>query len=498
MEKISKRFGSTVALNEVDFKLKKGEIHALIGENGAGKSTLMKILSGALRPDSGKIFLEDKLFKLENPIEARKYGISMIYQELNLAPHLNAIENIMLGIEENTSGFLKRTIMRNKVKSILEILRHSEISLDVPVYKLSLSAQQIIEIARALVLKSKIIVMDEPTSSLSGDDMENLFKIIKELKKEGISIIYISHFLEEIKKVADRYTVLRDGRNAGNGIIENTSIEDLIGMMLGRKLDEMFPRIQPETGVSVLELDSLCGRKFPENVNLSLHKGEILGITGLIGAGRTEMLKTIYGLEPIKSGKIKILGISFSKVYPREMLLNGVGYLSENRKEEGLALSRTVADNITLSYFRPYAKFGWINLKKQREYVNRWIEKLEINVTGSDQKTSDLSGGNQQKVAIARLLHTDSDILLLDEPTRGIDVKSKVQIYKIIGELANKGKAIIFVSSYIPELLGICNRVAVMHRGKIVEIRFADEWDEHEIMIIASIGKPYHQTVNQF
>ena len=489
MGNISKRFGSTIALENVGFDLRKGEIHSLIGENGAGKSTLMKIISGALKPDSGEILLDGRPYSPENPIDARKQGIAMIYQELNLAPHLNAVENVMLGIEGTRFGFLKRREMGEKVKQALIALNHSEIPLDVPVYQLGVSSQQIIEIARALVMKAKIIIMDEPTSSLSSDDMETLFKIIKDLKKEGIAVIYISHFLEEIKRVADRYTVLRDGQCVGNGEIGESTVEDLITLMLGRRLDEIYTRVPFSIGDKILELDSLYGKKFPIDANLSLRRGEILGITGLIGAGRTEMLNTIYGLAPIRSGKIKMAAVTFTKTTPQKMVARGVGFLSENRKEEGLALSRSVADNISLSNFRPFARWGWISTEKLAKGVRSWIRKLDIAVSDPEQKVSTLSGGNQQKVAIARLLHTDSDILLLDEPTRGIDVKSKAHIYRIITELAQKGKAIIFVSSYIPELLGICNRIAVMHRGRIIDIQATECWDEHSLMLSASVGK---------
>ncbi len=489
MEHISKKFGSTIALDNVGFDLRRGEVHSLIGENGAGKSTLMKIISGALKPDSGDILLDGGPYRPENPIDARKQGIAMIYQELNLAPHLNAVENVMLGIEGNRFGFLKRREMREKVEEALNVLNHGEIPLDVPVYQLGVSSQQIIEIARALVMKAKIIIMDEPTSSLSSDDMETLFKIIKDLKKKGIAIIYISHFLEEVKRVADRYTVLRDGQCVGKGEIGESTVEDLITLMLGRRLDEIYSRIPFSIGDKILELDSLCGKKFPIDASLSLHRGEILGVTGLIGAGRTEMLNTIYGLAPIRSGKIKMTEVTFTRTTPQKMVARGIGFLSENRKEEGLALSRSVADNISLSNFKPFSRLGWISTEKLARGVRTWIQKLDIAISGPDQRVSALSGGNQQKVAIARLLHTNSDILLLDEPTRGIDVKSKAHIYRIITELAQKGKAIVFVSSYIPELLGICNRIAVMHRGRIIDIQDTECWDEHSLMLSASVGK---------
>ncbi len=489
MEKISKAFGSTVALQQVDFQLQRGEIHALIGENGAGKSTLMKMLSGALNPDGGTMAFEGQPYCPESPNAARQQGIAMIYQELNLAPHLNALDNIMLGIEESRLGFLKRGAMRAKVSRILKRLNHAEIPLDVPVRRLSVSAQQILEIARALILQAKIIIMDEPTSSLSSDDMETLFAVIRDLRGEGISVIYISHFLEEVKRVADRYTVLRDGFRVGSGPTAAASVEELVTLMLGQKLTEMFPRVPWKSGDTILEAVKLSGRRLPRGVSLALRRGEILGVTGLIGAGRSELLKALYGLEPIRSGRVRMQQVSLRKVSPPRMLASGVGYLSENRKEEGLALSRSIADNITLSDFGTCSRLGWIRAGQQRQQARDWMARLDIVAAGPDQKAENLSGGNQQKVALARLLHSDADVLLLDEPTRGIDVKSKAQIYRIVGELAQRGKAVLFVSSYIPELLGVCHRIAVMHRGRLVELRWAREWDEHALMLAASVGK---------
>ena len=409
MEGISKRFGSTIALDQVDFDLKKGEVHSLIGENGAGKSTLMKIISGALKPDSGRITLNGTPYRPESPIEARKQGIAMIYQELNLAPQLNAIENVMLGIERSRFGFLKRKDMKESVKQALTVLNHLEIPLDVPVYQLGVSSQQIIEIARALVMKAKIIIMDEPTSSLSGDDMETLFTIIRDLKEKGISIIYISHFLEEVMRVADRYSVLRDGQCVGTGPIQLSSVENLITQMLGRELNEIYSRIPFSPGAKILELDCLCGKKFPLEASLNLHRGEILGITGLVGAGRTEMLNAIFGLNPIRSGKVKVTGVSFTKVTPQKMVARGMGFLSENRKEEGLALTRSIADNIALSNYKPFARWGWINPEKQAKGVNTWIQKLDIVISGPDQRVNALPGRKHQPRWIGGLGHDAVD-----------------------------------------------------------------------------------------
>ena len=489
MKDITKNFGATCAVDDVDLNLKRGEVHALIGENGAGKSTLVKILSGALKPDKGRMLLEERRYAPSSPLEGRRRGVSMIYQELNLAPHLTVEENIMLGRESHSWGFVRRKEMKEKVREALDSIHHPEISLDIPVRKLSISARQVVEIARALLGKATVLIMDEPTSSLSREDSRLLFGIIKELKTQGVSIIYISHFLEEVQEVADTYTVLRDGKKVSSGGMKDVSLEELIQMMVGQKVDEMFPRVGHEQGKVLVSLDKLKGKKMQEEVKLSLHRGEILGIAGLIGAGRTELMRTVFGLDAVESGSIKVAYVTTSAGSPWQRIRQGMGYLSEDRQGEGLALSRSLADNLTLSHFYPYSHFGFINLKKRREAVSGWIQKMMIKAQNPDQPALSLSGGNQQKVALARLLHQDADVLLLDEPTRGIDVVSKSQIYEWIGQLASLDKAILFVSSYFPELLGICDRIAVFHRGRLVDIRAYSEWDSQSMMAAATTGK---------
>ena len=489
MRNISKNFGATCALDNVDFELRRGEVHALLGENGAGKSTLVKILSGAIKPDKGSMFLENIHNFPSSPLEGRKRGVSMIYQELNLAPHLSVEKNIMLGREDHSWGFVQSKGMRSKVREALELVHHPEISLDVPVRKLSIGARQVVEIARALMGKATILVMDEPTSSLSQEDSDLLFQIIKKLKPQGVSIIYISHFLEEVQKIADRYTVLRDGKNVYSGNIEDTSLEELIQYMVGQKVEEMFPRIEHTPGEVLLSLENLKGKKMQEEVNLNLHCGEILGLAGLIGSGRTEVLRTIFGLDAITQGSVKVTYVGSFKGTPRQRIKQGMGFLSEDRQREGLALGQSLADNMTLSNFSPYSRFGFLGLKKRKKVVFEWIQKMKIKAQSQGQPVSSLSGGNQQKVALARLLHQEADILLLDEPTRGIDVVSKSQIYEWIGQLASQGKAVLFVSSYFPELLGICDRIAVFYRGQIVDIQASSDWNMQTMMAAATVGK---------
>jgi ribose transport system ATP-binding protein len=489
MEKISKSFGATRALDNVNFDLQRGEVHALIGENGAGKSTLVKILSGAIKPDSGVMRFEGKLFLPLNPLNSRKNGISMIYQELNLAPDLTVEENIMLGQEIHKLGFLRRKKTLQEVKRALEVIHHSEIPPHLLVKKLSVGVKQIVEISRALVGEAKILVMDEPTSSLSQEDTKCLFKIIGRLKNQGVSIIYISHFLEEVQEVADRFTVLRDGKKIHTGPMEEASLDDLIQMMVGQRFIEMFPRVEHTVGDVVLRLNGLKGRRMQAGVDLSLRRGEILGIAGLIGAGRTETLRTVFGLDHIERGSLTVGGVKSIKGAAWRRISQGMGLLSEDRQEEGLALSLSIADNLTLSSFSPYRRFGLISLKKRKKVVEENIERVKIKAQDPHQPVFSLSGGNQQKVAFARLLHQNAEILLLDEPTRGIDVLSKSQIYEWMGKLAAEGKAIIFVSSYFPELIGVCDRIAVFHRGKLVDFRPASEWNTQGLMTAATLGR---------
>jgi ribose transport system ATP-binding protein len=489
MEHIHKNFGATCALDDVSFDLRKGEVHALIGENGAGKSTLVKILSGAVLADSGTILLEGRLFVPSNPLSSQRHGIVMIYQELNLAPDMSVEENIMLGREIHKLGFVQRKTMQKAVENALELVHHPEIKAHIQVKKLSVGAKQIVEIGRALVGKAKVLIMDEPTSSLTQEDTRRLFQVIQKLKNQGVSIIYISHFLEEVQEVADRFSVLRDGKKIHTGRMEDTRVDDLIQMMVGQKFVELFPRIDHEIGEVVLRLQGLKGKRMTENVDLSLRRGEILGVAGLIGAGRTETLRTVFGLDTIEAGILVVGMMKTDKGAPWVRIGQRIGMLSEDRQGEGLALSLSVADNLTLSHFSPYQKFGLLSLKKRRASVKDRLKQVKIKAEDPDQPVFGLSGGNQQKVALARLLHQEADILLLDEPTRGIDVLSKSQIYEWMGRLVQEGRAIIFVSSYLPELLGVCDKIAVFHRGRLIEMKPVHQWDTQSIMAAATLGR---------
>ncbi|MBW3599066.1 MAG: sugar ABC transporter ATP-binding protein [Planctomycetes bacterium] len=481
MRRVSKQFGPTVALRDVSFALESGTVMALIGENGAGKSTLMKILSGALSPGAGEMRLAGRPYAPAGPHDARTAGVAMIYQELNLAPDLTVEDNIMLGVEERIAGWLRRGVQRQRVREALEMLGHRELRPQTPVYRLSIGAQQLVEIARALVLRSRLIVFDEPTSSLAGRDVERLFGVIRKLRDSGIGVVYISHFLEEIRQVCDRYTVLRDGQTAGTGEVAGAPEEEIVSQMVGRTVQELFPTIPHAPGEAILSLRELTGQSRPTNVSLELRRGEILGIAGLVGAGRTELLRAIFGLDPVRRGEVKVRGASLP-ASPRARIRAGVGLVSEDRKREGLAQSRSLADNLTYSRMAPYSRLGWLNLSQRRAAVREWMERMHVKARSPEQSAESLSGGNQQKIALARVLHQDADVLLLDEPTRGIDVGTKAEIYRLIGELAAAGKAIIFVSSYLPELLAVCDRVGVMSRGRLRDIRPAGEWTEEAIM----------------
>ncbi len=490
MRGIYKRFGATIALDCVDFTVTPGEVHALVGENGAGKSTLMKILSGAYQPDKGFMFLDGQAYQPRNPLDARQKGVGMIYQELSLAPHMTVEENIFLGMEPTKMGFIRWKKVRERALKSLEYFDHPEIKPDIRVADLSIGAQQLVEISRSLAVGCQVLVFDEPTSSLSQRDIKQLFEIIKGLKNRNLSIIYISHFLEEVQEVADRVTVLRDGSVVVSYAAGEITSEEIVQLMVGREVTELYPRSSRQCLEPVLEVKNLAGIKKPESASLTLHRGEVLGISGLVGAGRTELIRVIFGLDPVRNGEIKI-GVYVGPYSPQSRWIQGIGMLSENRKEEGLILNLSIADNVTISRMKGFGPFGLVLPRNQYVASQKWIEQLGIRCQGPQQRVIDLSGGNQQKTVLARLLQHDVDVMLLDEPTRGIDVVAKAKIYQVIDEMASgstdtKPKAILFISSYFPELLGICDRIAVMYRGKLSAVKPIEEVNEHSLMLAAT------------
>lgn len=487
---IAKRFGPTVALDGVNLELRKGEVHALIGENGAGKSTLMNILAGAFRPDRGEMEIEGRPYAPTSPLDARRHGIALIHQELSLAPHLSVAENILMGMEPAHWGWLDHETFRRKTLEVLESFHHPEIRPNRRVADLPIAARQVVEICRAMAARAQIILMDEPTSSLQRDDVEHLFALIRRLRNEQISVIYISHFLEEIREIADRFSVLRDGRSVGTGELKSVTNDDLITQMVGRSVENLFPHCEhKQNGEVLLEVRDLYAPPALKQASFELHAGEILGIAGLMGSGRTEMVRAIFGLDPAESGTfaLRSRAVAARNGTPALRLFQGLGYLSEDRKGEGLALTLSIADNTTMTRFSSCSHWGWLNLSGQRKQTDRWIKELGIKARTPHQPARTLSGGNQQKVAIARLLHQNADVLLLDEPTRGIDIGSKAQIYEVIARCAAEKKGVLMVSSYLPELFGMCDRLAVMSRGRLSTARPINEWTPESVMQ-AAIG----------
>ncbi len=483
---IQKNFGATRALRQVSLEIAPGEVHALIGENGAGKSTLMKILSGAHAADAGTMELGGQPYIPEDPNDARRKGVAMIYQELNLALHLTAQENILLGAESARLGWIDRAASRERARAALAQLGHAGLDLDRPVADFSIAEQQVIEIARALLMKPQVLIMDEPTSSLTQADTEKLFAAILRLRDQGVSIIYISHFLEECRRIADRYTVLKDGETVGSGAMKDASLDQIVTLMTGREVKDLYPRAAHAPGAVVMEVKNAASVPRLKRASLQLRAGEIFGLAGLIGAGRTDLLRALFSLDELAAGEVCVVAAPPGKSSPRARWAQGIGFLSENRKEEGLMLNLTIADNLTLTKMDAFGRLGWISDRRQSAVTQRWVETLRVKCRDTAQPIGQLSGGNQQKVALARLLEHPARIFLLDEPTRGIDVGSKAQIYQLVGELAAAGKAVIVVSSYLPELLGLCDTIGVMCRGELTAVRPRGQWNEADIMRVAT------------
>jgi ribose transport system ATP-binding protein len=486
---LSKAFGPVAALSDVSLTVAAGTVHAILGENGAGKSTLMKLLAGAEQPDSGQMQLDGAPYHPTTPEAARRAGVGIVYQEPPFCPDLSVCENILLGSEPTVLGFLERSRERSVAQRVL-----SQVGLTARVSEqrmgdLSPPDRQLVAIARALVNEHcKVLILDEPTSALTATDTARLFEIVRRLARSGVAVLYISHFLEEVERIAEHFTVLRDGRSVAFGRIEATTRERLVSLMAGREVSELFPRSprSPRSSAQpLLEVRELRGRRAPVEASFSLGAGEVLGIAGLVGSGRTELLRAIYGLDRRVSGEVLVRG----EVVPAEPLAlarRKVGLLSEDRKGEGVAEGLSIAENITLSGTAPLGPWGFASPTRSAEVARGWISRLGIRCRGPAQRARALSGGNQQKVALARLLEEDMDVLLLDEPTRGIDVGSRADIYQLIDGLAARGKAVLVVSSYLPELLGICDRIAVMVRGKLGPPHRVEEVTEQVLLLEAT------------
>lgn len=485
MKGISKAFPGVKALKNVNLDCYKGEVHALIGENGAGKSTLMKILAGAYKPDTGEILIEGRQVVISNPQEAMKLGVAIIYQELNLIPQLSAIDNVLLGHEKrNRFGFINMKEHRKLARKYLDELGENIIEdYTTPVCNLSIAQQQMVEIAKALSLNANIIVMDEPSATLTDKEMNSLFAIIRKLKQKGVTIIYISHRLEELFEISDRVTVLRDGELIK--CVETSTIDkaQLICMMIGRELDKSFPvREECRQEATMLKVKNLSTSKLLKNISFELKKGEILGISGLVGAGRTELVRAIFGADPISTGEIFIEGEKVVIKHPNKAVKMGIGLATEDRKSQGLFLELSIKDNAMVSALDKISTMGFINRKEELKLVSKHISDMNIKTSDHFKKVRELSGGNQQKVVLAKWLSTGSRILILDEPTRGIDVGAKFEIYSLMNALVKRGIGIIMISSELPEIIGMSDRILVMHDGRITGEMNGIDATEEKIM----------------
>lgn len=483
---VHKSFGATRALTGVSLTVSAGQVLALLGENGAGKSTLMNVVAGGLRPDSGDVILGNNAVHFRSPAEARAGGVALIHQELLLCPQLTVQENLLLGLESTRSGFLVVQANRNRAVELLSRFPHLKLRPEQRVADLPVAARQIVEIARALAANAQVLLMDEPTSSLGADDAEHLHKLIKELSSQGRAIVYISHFLEEVRRVASHYAVLRDGASVAEGLLVEATDAQLVSKMVGRDVTQLFPVRNPSPGSVMCKMQKMGTVRGLVSATLEVRSGEIVGIAGLMGSGRTELMRAIFGLDEITSGDLSDgAGNILTKHSVRSRMTAGMGFLSEDRKGEGLALNLSIADNTTLSSLPRLASNGFLSLRRQYDETAENMRNFGVKAQSPVQPVGQLSGGNQQKVALARLAAQGANIWLLDEPTRGVDIGSKVQIYEVIAAAAAKGAAVVMTSSYLPELLGVCDRIAVMCKGRLVQVRATKDFTAAQILNLA-------------
>jgi ribose transport system ATP-binding protein len=487
MDAIDKSFPGVHALNQCRFELRSGEVHALVGENGAGKSTMMKILSGIYRKDAGRILYKGKEVEIPNPRSAQLLGISMIHQELNLMPHLTVAQNIFIGREPRAGLFLNEKEINDKTQDLLAMM-HLKLDPRLKVGELTVAKQQMVEIAKALSFNSEVLIMDEPTAALTDTEIAELFRIIRELRDKGVGIIHISHRLEELKQISDRITVMRDGRYIDTVQTKDVSIDQIISMMVGRTIYESAPEVPEDTGQeTVLEVKHLNRGKVLKDINFKLKRGEILGFAGLMGAGRTEVARAVFGADAIDSGEVFVQGQKVQINSPGDAVKHGVGYLSEDRKRYGLALGMDVETNVVLATFKRFLGFlGWVNSTKVRDAAEHYVKVLKVKTPSLQQQVKNLSGGNQQKVVIGKWLTRDCNILIFDEPTRGIDVGAKSEIYHLLNDLARQGKSIIMISSELPEILRMSHRIIVMCEGRITGELSSAEATQEKIMTYAT------------
>ncbi|WP_272434951.1 sugar ABC transporter ATP-binding protein [Terrihalobacillus insolitus] len=490
MKNINKAFSGNQVLQNVQLEVRRGEIHALMGENGAGKSTLVKVLTGIHQRDNGVIKINGQEVIFSNPKQAEEKGIIVIHQELNIIPYLTVTQNMFLGkdLTYGKTGILNKKEMRNKTEQNLRRLGVKNIHPDDIAGDLSVGKQQMIEIARALATNAELIVMDEPTAALTDREIKSLFEVVDSLKEQGVSIIYISHRMEEIFEICDRITVLRDGQYIGTENIADTSFQAIVKMMVGRELGERFPERDTMIGDIVLEIENLEKTGLFKNIGFHVKEGEILGVAGLMGAGRTEIMETIFGFRKKDNGMIKMHGEPLSINHPSDAVKAGIGFISEDRKTKGLVIDTSIRKNIALTNLKTISNKGMITQSKEKKLVDELIQRLHIRTTGGEQEVKSLSGGNQQKVVIAKWLGIQPKVLILDEPTRGVDVGAKKEIYTIMNQLTKSGVAIIMISSELPEVLGVSDRIMVIHEGKISDVFKRSEADQEKIMTAATGG----------
>jgi ribose transport system ATP-binding protein len=487
MEGIERSFPGVHALDKCRFDLRAGEVHALVGENGAGKSTLMKVLAGVHEMDAGRIQIKGREVQIGTPRAAQALGISMIHQELNLMPHLTVAQNIFIGHEprRRLRFLLDESAINEKARQLLDRL-HLRIDPRARVSDLTVAVQQMVEIAKALSLSSEVLIMDEPTAALTEAEIADLFRMIRELCQKGVGVVHISHRLEELPRISDRITVMRDGHTVDTLTTAGATIEQIIRLMVGRTIYEGAPEIPdlPDHEVA-LEVRHLSRGRAVRDVSFSLRRGEILGFAGLVGAGRTEVARAIFGADPFDSGEILVRGRKVTIASPRDAVRHGIAYLSEDRKRYGLALGMSVETNIVLATLRRFLRLGWVNTARTRATARHHVDALRIRTPGLQQKAKNLSGGNQQKLVIGKWLTADTDILIFDEPTRGIDVGAKSEIYRLLNDLARQGKAIIMISSELPEVLRMSHRIIVMCEGRVTA-ELPGGADQEEVMTYAT------------
>ena len=489
MEQISKSYPGVQALKAVNFEVAPGEIHALVGENGAGKSTLMKVLTGAEPSDSGQIIWKNQTIHIAAPGDAQALGISMIHQELSLIPHLTVGQNIFLGREAKAGipGFIDWKKLYSEAQKLLDRLNVG-VDARIEVRHLSIAQQQMVEVAKALSLNADLIAMDEPTSALTDRETEVLFRVMRSLKAEGVSLIFISHRLEEVFEISDRITTLRDGSFIGTKEASTLSESQVVNMMVGRELGDLYPKANRTRQGVILQTANLQDGKELKGIDLALYKGEILGIAGLVGAGRTALAETVFGIRQATGGEIKVNGKAVKVSSPGRAIKLGMGLVPEDRKLQGVFLNLAVKDNIYISAMNQVTAWGFINIRKANRLAQNLVKKLGVRTPGLGQRIRNLSGGNQQKVVIARWLTINPRLLILDEPTRGIDIGAKAEIHSLMSDLAAKGMGILMISSELPEVLNISDRILVMREGRVTAEFSRDEATQDKIMLAATGG----------